>query len=498
MNNLEVQKTVKAITNCPEINFTFLDHTENFFDINKDNLLDITSLNFPKNQLDDDIKAYADLSCCYHLFHDQRLDKKIKKQFQLSSGENKFFNSLEKTRISLISRQYYIGIFKNILTKFEKDFNMIANDDRSAILQILLIGKYLDNNQIIVSNNLEEIYFQTNQNIKESILDKINELTAKIENQSKFSNISYDLIKLIGQEELTKKEKQKKQKGQGKQKNNSKEKQDNEAFQKDTQESQGTQEEEPIQEIVRKEEQSSTIETECSGQSETKQSPKESFPTEEKGLEFYCPYKIYSSAFDQVIIPSKLIEKDELFRLKTLLDSKIDKLDNISRKLRLEFRKKLISKQNIAIRQSQDDEIIDRKKLTQIIASPFKKNFYITNKNQQYQNTVITILLDNSGSMRGSPIVISAMACQIIAQLLEEFSIKTEILGFTTADWRGGKSKKLWEENGNPKDPGRLNDLRHIIYKSANQTFKKSKVNLGFKGIFWFFFVRFFRNWLHG
>ncbi len=178
-------------------------------------------------------------------------------------------------------------------------------------------------------------------------------------------------------------------------------------------------------------------------------------------------------------MPNKIIDKEELQRLHETLSDKIATLENVSKKLRLEFRKKLISKQNKINKQTITDGLIDRKKLTQIITRPFSQNFYLKNQHQNYQNTTISILLDNSGSMRGKPIIMSALACQIIAELLTEFNIQSEILGFTTADWKGGKSKQLWLQQEKPEKPGRLNDIRHIIYKSSNQNFRKAQQNLG-------------------
>ena len=479
-NKVQIQKTVKAITNCHQANFDFSDHSESFFDIDKKHLLDINNLHLPKNNLDDDVKAYADLGCCYYLFHDKKIDQEFCAKFQENPDNSKIFDSLEKVRISLISKQYYLGIFKNILDKFERDLNIVAVNDRPVILQILLLGQYLQNNEDEIGEYFEEIYFQTKENIKPEVLEKINELTKSINSQTEFSKESHKLIEFIDQKDLSKEDQGVKEKENHNQ-NNSLENQENEDLEQETEESQESQEEKQTPSEVKKDDNSSSDNNQevITQSREINNEPEEDFPTQEKDLEFYSPYTIYSSNFDETIIPSKIIDKDELQQLRNLLDSKIDKLDNISKKLRLEFRKKLTSKQNIAKKQTQSEEVIDRKRLTQVISSPFKKNFYTTNHNQDQQNTVISILLDNSGSMRGSPIVISAMACQIIAQLLEEFSIKTEILGFTTADWRGGNSKKLWIENGKPENPGRLNDLRHIIYKSANQKLKNSKINLG-------------------
>jgi cobaltochelatase CobT len=145
----------------------------------------------------------------------------------------------------------------------------------------------------------------------------------------------------------------------------------------------------------------------------------------------------------------------------------------------LKLKKKLLAKKYLPLEYSQSEGVLNRKKLTQIILEPSSPDIWQNFKLHDYQDAIVAILIDNSGSMRGSPIIMSALASEIIAATLEKFSIKSEILGFTTSDWRGGKSRKLWESLGSKGNPGRLNDLRHIVYKSANQNFKKSKINLG-------------------
>ena len=193
---------------------------------------------------------------------------------------------------------------------------------------------------------------------------------------------------------------------------------------------------------------------------------------------FSKAYKIFNSSFDEVIYPAKYLGKPELDLLLSQLMAKIATLKTVSNKISLKFKQKLLSKKN-NILEYQQLGVLNRKKLTQIVLNPHLENIFINQKNHDYQNTTITLLLDNSGSMRGMPIVISAMSCQIIATILERFGVKTEIIGFTTVDWKGGKVKKLWEMSGRPSEPGRLNQLRHIIYKHSKQSFKKAKINLG-------------------
>lgn len=196
-------------------------------------------------------------------------------------------------------------------------------------------------------------------------------------------------------------------------------------------------------------------------------------------IEFKNPYKIFSSQFDEVVFPQKLIPKNELELLRNQLELRLSKLSGISKKMSLQLKRKLLSKKNSFFEFDSSRGVLDRKKLTRLVIDPMMTQLWIDHKNHEFNNTALTILLDNSGSMRGNPIVTSAMACEIIAEILEKFSVKTEIIGFTTSDWKGGRVRKIWESAGRPENPGRLNELRHIVYKHFNQRLKKAKVNLG-------------------
>ena len=196
-------------------------------------------------------------------------------------------------------------------------------------------------------------------------------------------------------------------------------------------------------------------------------------------IAFKKSYKIYTDKFDEIIFPNKLIKNDELKNLRHQLDLRINKMQSISKKMRMKLKRKLLSKRNCYMDYDASRGVLDRKKLSRIIINPFIEDIWVNNKTHEYQDTALTILLDNSGSMRGNPIITSALACEIIADILQNFAVKTEIIGFTTADWKGGRVKKLWEMSGRPANPGRLNELRHIVYKHFNQNFKKARINLG-------------------
>lgn len=206
----------------------------------------------------------------------------------------------------------------------------------------------------------------------------------------------------------------------------------------------------------------------------TDQPASEAYPFVEERL-----YRAYTREFDETIPAEKLASAEELTRLRLQLDNKLEQLQHITSRLAHRLQRKLIARQRRSWELNQEEGIIDNAKLATVIADPAYPLYYKWEKQHEQFHTVVTLLLDNSGSMRGRPITIAAMSADILARTLERCGIKVEILGFTTCEWKGGKSRKQWLENGKPPTPGRLNDLRHIIYKAADSPWRRSKKNLG-------------------
>ncbi|MEK9885300.1 MAG: cobalamin biosynthesis protein CobT, partial [Pelagibacteraceae bacterium] len=190
-------------------------------------------------------------------------------------------------------------------------------------------------------------------------------------------------------------------------------------------------------------------------------------------------YKAATNQFDEIVEAHKLCDLEELIALRKQLDEKCDLYQKQISRLANKLYRKLQSKQNRSWNFDLDEGILDTSKLTRIITNSSNSLSYKKEKEIKFEDTIVTLLIDNSGSMRGKPIMIAALTTDMIASTLEKCKIKIEILGFTTKAWKGGKTREYWLKNGKNKNPGRLNDLRHIIYKSADQNSKKSKVNLG-------------------
>ena len=190
-------------------------------------------------------------------------------------------------------------------------------------------------------------------------------------------------------------------------------------------------------------------------------------------------YKIFTSQFDEVIKAENLENSDEASKLRKTLDQQLISFQDIITKLANKLQRQLLAKQNRAWDFDLEEGLLDSSKLPRIIMDPYNSLSFKKEKDLDFKDTVVTLLIDNSGSMRGRPITIAAICADILSRTLERCSVKVEILGFTTKNWKGGQSRESWNKNGKPKIPGRLNDLRHIIYKSADTHWRQSKNNLG-------------------
>ena len=190
-------------------------------------------------------------------------------------------------------------------------------------------------------------------------------------------------------------------------------------------------------------------------------------------------YKTYTEEFDEVIKAEDLENEDELIRLRKNLDQQLLQLKNFISKLANKLQRKLLAKQNRSWNFDLEEGLLDTSKLPRIVMDPFNSLSFKKEKDIEFKDTLVTILIDNSGSMRGKPISVAAICADILARTLERCSVKVEILGFTTKHWKGGSSREKWMKNDKPNFPGRLNDLRHIIYKSADTPWRQAKKNMG-------------------
>ncbi|MFT8736277.1 MAG: cobaltochelatase subunit CobT [Zymomonas mobilis] len=203
-------------------------------------------------------------------------------------------------------------------------------------------------------------------------------------------------------------------------------------------------------------------------------------PSGEKSLTLNAfDYKIYTTRYDEVVAAHDLCDEEELRRLRAYLDQQLEALHGMVTRLANRLQRRLQAQQNRHWDFDQDEGLLDSARLSRVVANPLLPLSYKVEREASFKDTVVTLLIDNSGSMRGRPISIAALSTDILARTLERCGVRTEILGFTTRAWKGGNSREDWMNGGRPAAPGRLNDLRHIIYKEADEPWRRAKNSLG-------------------
>ena len=190
-------------------------------------------------------------------------------------------------------------------------------------------------------------------------------------------------------------------------------------------------------------------------------------------------YKVFTTEFDEIAKAEILEDIKETQKLRKNLDQQLVGFQDLITKLANKLQRQLLAKQNRAWEFDLEEGLLDSSKLTRIIMDPYNSLSFMKEKDLDFKDTIVTLLIDNSGSMRGRPITIAALCADILSRTLERCSVKVEVLGFTTKNWKGGKSREAWAKNDKPKNPGRLNDLRHIIYKGADTQWRQAKNNIG-------------------
>ncbi len=219
-------------------------------------------------------------------------------------------------------------------------------------------------------------------------------------------------------------------------------------------------------------------EEEEAAQAEGDERPGGQQPAKDRGGD-ESQYRAYSKAFDEEVGAEALCDPEELSRLRQQLDHQLQHLQGVVSKLANRLQRRLMAQQTRAWDFDLEDGLLDVSRLARVVTTPTASLSYKRERETDFRDTVVTLLIDNSGSMRGRPITVAAMCGDILARTLERCAVKVEVLGFTTRAWKGGQSRERWVQDGKPRNPGRLNDLRHIIYKSADAPWRRARKNLG-------------------
>ena len=403
-----------------------------------------------------------------------------KKNLPKNSSCRSLYDISEKIRYELLGTKMLKGISKNLKENYNHKIVIKRKDQLktredvsiSEAFELYMLKNFFDIKLIPLS---EKILSFWENDFKTSLDKHLNYLNKNLENQeiynSKFSQLLQEM-EIFKSENYDEEENQK---NEDEQDNNLNRDAENES-QSDQEKSQQEQDQNGIDadydlDEYRMDEQ--LVDTDSDKQSSETVIQKMNAGIEDK------EYKIFTSQFDEITMAENLESKEEIIKLRKSLDQQLVSFQDLITKLANKLQRQLLAKQNRAWEFNLEEGLLDSSKLTRIIMDPYNSLSFKKEKDLDFKDTVVTLLIDNSGSMRGRPITIAAICADILSRTLERCSVKVEILGFTTKNWKGGKSREEWNKNNKPKNPGRLNDLRHIIYKSADIHWRQSKRNLG-------------------
>jgi cobaltochelatase CobT len=465
-----IASTVRSITGNEEVEVIFGN------EINKRNkktinLPDLKNLN---NKIDyTKTRALADSEALRF----RCSDANIYNSFEPSGDTSKLlYAAAEKMRYESIGSSYFKGIGKN-LDNFYAIKNPKKVEDENKNYEFIEAFEYYLRSNIFKFNKEKESenkYKKYKKKLDGKLKKKITELNNSILDQKKFNSL---ISKIISQlkidENIDSEQKQNDQKDADNLENKAKD--ENNQSSKDAENNEMSID----TNLPDVDQLSSEIDKEIeAGIEEDPLSSPNNRKKERKNFE-NLKYKSYTQEFDETIAAEELESEEELLRLRQNLDQQLLNLKNFISKLANKLQRKLLAKQNRSWNFDVEEGSLDTSKLTRIIIDPLNSLSFKKEKDIKFKDTLVTILIDNSGSMRGKPISVAAICADILARTLERCLVKVEILGFTTKHWKGGQSREKWTNNQKPLFPGRLNDLRHIIYKSADTPWRQSKNNMG-------------------
>ena len=415
-------------------------------------------------------RGESDFQAFWHLFHNKSKD------FQLTLPARMIFNELEIARVELLGSSKYLGSERNI-SEYTNSRSNELEDEKS--LNFLSYGANLwlkefmnfdlcENSKNIISKFIEKYKIDASANkIRENLIKNLDDQVSFEKNAIQFLQ-KLDLVKenvedeennfeeapgstddIVNEEETTQED------------SGIEEKIDLKDFDGDLNVD--------IQDAIE-----NIDDTSIEDEIESLTYPNNDFQTS-----YIDDYSIYTSNFDEIIDAKDLVTNEESMRLRNQLDNLIKPHISTIGKLANRLQRLLLAKQNTSWNFNLEEGILDNSRLHRVIASPGYPLSFKQETENDFKDTIVTLLIDNSGSMRGRSISLAAICADIIGSTLERCQVKTEILGFTTKHWKGGDSKKLWIINGSRSNPGRLNDIRHIIYKSADNSWRRSRKYFG-------------------
>ncbi len=404
-------------------------------------------------------------------------DKNIYDSFEPQGKISKILYAVaEKIRYENIGSSYFLGIKEN-LNQYYKIKAKQKNDPKDDVYEFVdAFENYLRSKIFKLSNNsdTEKKYKKYKKKLDDKLRNQLDSLNESIFDQKKFNSlISKIIFQMRVDESIESQEKNSDQKNE--------ENIENKSNEQNEQESKNSENNDiSIDANLPNLDQ---LSSETNNEVETDQEDKSlnSQKNNREGNKDFgdSKYRFYTQEFDEIVNAEELESEEELLRLRQNLDQQLLSLKNFISKLANKLQRKLLAKQNRSWDFDLEEGALDTSKLTRIIIDPLNSLSFKKEKDIKFKDTLVTILIDNSGSMRGKPISVAAICADILSRTLERCSVKVEILGFTTKHWKGGECRQKWIDNHKPLLPGRLNDLRHIVYKSADTPWRQAKNNMG-------------------
>ena len=464
-----ISSTVRSLSNLEKIEVFF----GNQVSTSSQNSIKLPDLSHINNNFNyEEIRAVADSKSLRLRFSNQKTLKKYEPSGKISK---KLYEISEKIRCEKIGSSYFKGVKSNIEKFYQKRISGLdlksSEDKIIESFENYLRIKFLDfKNESQIDKKLKSYKKDLNHKFK----SKISELKDLMLNQEKFNSLISQLINDMSLDENIANE------DKGEEENYDKDKQSKPQDQEQASKEQDVKQEEMsvdsgIPDLENEAMETDKVEEELEIQDNSKLEQKKKGKTNFGDLK----YKTYTEEFDEIIKAEELETVEELARLRKNLDQQLLQLKNFISKLANKLQRKLLAKQNRSWNFDLEEGLLDTSKLPRVIMDPFNSLSFKKERDIEFKDTLVTILIDNSGSMRGKPISVAAICADILSRTLERCSVKVEILGFTTKHWKGGSSREKWMKNDKPNLPGRLNDLRHIIYKSADTQWRQSKNNMG-------------------
>ena len=426
------------------------------------------------------LRGEADKIALWIKYHNPNLDKEFAPKGSL---QKEIYDSAEYARVEALGSIYMQGVSSNIDAKINHEYKknklpLPGDNNDSALAQVmhLLIREKLTGRKS--PPEINEILNIWRPWITSRIGNSLNELSSIIGDQKAFAQEIQKVINNLEDTLSDSNSSEDEDNDNNDDNNENEEENENQqsALGEESSERSGEEEEDSEQgdsEGVDESDDGEFGETD----SEMPGNPSTFKPTNEQ--ENQISYKIFTTQFDEVVSAQELCDFEELKRLRTQLDRQLESLQGVVSKLANRLQRKLLAKQNRSWEFDLEEGILDAGRLSRVVTQPLYPLSYKVETDVNFRDTVVTLLIDNSGSMRGRPITIAALSADILSRTLERCAVKVEVLGFTTKAWKGGQTREKWQQEGRANNPGRLNDLRHIIYKAAEEPWRRARNNLG-------------------